>query len=286
MPRFSHGPVEIDYLDEGEGDPVVLVHGFASTKEINWVFPGWITTLRRAGRRVIALDNRGHGKSSKLHRPQDYTIAAMASDALALLDHLGIARADVIGYSMGARISAYLAADEPARVRSAVLAGVGLSLVGGRDLRETIAAALEAPSLSAVTEPTGRTFRTFAEQTRSDLRALAACIRGSSERLSRADAAAIKVPVLIAAGTADDVAGPHPGRRGAGNSRPRSHARGRRSGVQGGHAGVPGEAAVARRQNTARSAGYRLWFSSAPTLPLMPPQAPVLAGLCDGSYLC
>lgn len=208
MARFSHGPVEIDYLDEGEGEPTLLVHGFASTKEINWVFPGWVTTLRRAGRRAIALDNRGHGQSTKLYGSEDYTIAAMASDAHALLDHLGLARADVIGYSMGARISAYLAAHEPARVRSAVLAGVGLSLVGGRDLREIIAVALEAPSLDAVTDPTGRTFRAFADQTRSDRRALAACIRGSSERLSRADAAAINVPVLVAAGTADDVAGP------------------------------------------------------------------------------
>ncbi len=208
MPRFPHGSVEIDYLDEGEGDPIVLVHGFASTKEINWAFPGWITTLRRAGYRAIALDNRGHGRSSKLYRPEDYTIAAMASDVRALLDHLGFERADLIGYSMGARICGYLAAHEAARVRSAVLAGVGLSLIGGRDLRETIAAALEAPSLAAVTDPTGRTFRIFAEQTRSDLRALAACIRGSSERLSRADAAAIRVPVLAAAGTADEVAGP------------------------------------------------------------------------------
>jgi pimeloyl-ACP methyl ester carboxylesterase len=208
MPRFSHGPVEIDYLDEGEGDPVVLVHGFASTKEINWAFPGWITTLRRAGRRAVALDNRGHGQSTKLYRPEDYTIAAMASDVVALIDHLGFERADFIGYSMGARICAYLAVHEPEQVRAAVLAGVGLSLVGGRALGETIAAALEAPSLAAVTDATGRTFRTFAEQTRSDLRALAACIRGSGERLSRADAAAIRVPILIAAGTADDVAGP------------------------------------------------------------------------------
>jgi pimeloyl-ACP methyl ester carboxylesterase len=208
MPRFSHGPVEIDYLDEGEGDPTVLVHGFASTKEINWVFPGWVTTLRRAGRRAIALDNRGHGKSAKLYRPEDYTIAAMASDVGALMDHLAIARADLLGYSMGARICAFLAAHEPARVRAAVLAGVGLSLIGGRDLRAAIAAALEAASLDAVTDPTGRAFRTFAEQTRSDLRALAACIRGSSERLSRADAVAIRVPILIAVGTADDVAGP------------------------------------------------------------------------------
>ena len=208
MPRFAHGPVEIDYLDEGEGDPVVLVHGFGSTKEINWVFPGWVTTLRRAGYRAIALDNRGHGLSTKFYRPEDYAIAAMASDVRALVDHLGVARADLIGYSMGARICAHLAAHEPAWVRSGVLAGVGLSLVRGRALSETIAAALEAPSLADVSDPTGRMFRTFAEQTRSDLRALAACIRGSGERLSREDAAAIRMPILVAAGTADDVAGP------------------------------------------------------------------------------
>ena len=109
---------------------------------------------------------------------------------------------------MGARICAFLATHEAARVRSAVLAGVGLSLVTGRSISDTVAAALEAPSLADVTDPIGRTFRTFAEQTRSDLRSLAACIRGSGDRLSRADAAAIRVPILIATGTADDVAGP------------------------------------------------------------------------------
>jgi pimeloyl-ACP methyl ester carboxylesterase len=208
MPRFSHGPVEIDYLDEGAGEPVVLVHGFASTKEINWGFPSWVAALQRAGRRAIALDNRGHGQSTKLYRPEDYTIAAMASDVRALVDHLRLKRADFIGYSLGARICGYLAAHDPASVRAAVLAGVGPSLVAGRGLGETIAAALEAPSLDAVTDATGRAFRSFAEQTRSDLRALAACIRGSGEPLSRAAAAAIRVPILIAVGTADDVAGP------------------------------------------------------------------------------
>ena len=208
MPRFSHGPVEIDYLDQGAGEPVVLVHGFASTKEINWGFPGWVATLQRAGRRAIALDNRGHGQSSKLYRPEDYTIAAMASDVRALVDHLGLKRADFIGYSLGARICGYLAAHDPACVRAAVLAGVGRSLVAGRGLGETIAAALEAPSLDDVADATGRAFRAFAEQTRSDLRALAACIRGSGEPLSRAAAASIRVPILIAVGTADDVAGP------------------------------------------------------------------------------
>jgi len=61
---FRSGDAEIAYLDAGEGEPVVLVHGFASTKEANWVVPGWIDTLTRAGRRAIALDNRGHGASS------------------------------------------------------------------------------------------------------------------------------------------------------------------------------------------------------------------------------
>ncbi len=67
MPHFRNDGVDIAYLDEGEGEPVVLVHGFASTKEVNWLNPGWVSTLTRAGRRAIALDNRGHGASAKLY---------------------------------------------------------------------------------------------------------------------------------------------------------------------------------------------------------------------------
>ena len=80
---FRSGDAEIAYLDAGEGEPVVLVHGFASTKETNWVVPGWIDTLRRAGRRAIALDNRGHGASSKLYDPARYHSAVMADDVRA-----------------------------------------------------------------------------------------------------------------------------------------------------------------------------------------------------------
>src|SRR5450432_2212437 len=97
MATFKHGDVEIAYLDEGDGEPIVLVHGFASNKEVNWVAPGWVTTLTRAGRRVIALDDRGHGQSSKLYDPAEYHSAKMAEDVAALLDHLGIERADVMG---------------------------------------------------------------------------------------------------------------------------------------------------------------------------------------------
>lgn len=208
MPSFQHDAVEIDYFDEGEGDPVVLVHGFASNKEVNWAFPGWVSTLRRAGKRVIALDNRGHGRSTKQYRPEDYTIALMASDVRALVGHLALPRADFIGYSLGARIGALLAGRHGDIVRSVVLAGVGASLIRGRLITEIVATALEAPSLEDVADPRGRAFRAFAEQTRSDLKALAACIRGSDEPLTIEEAQAIRVPVLIAVGSKDDVAGP------------------------------------------------------------------------------
>ncbi len=207
MARFANGEVEIAYLDEGDGDPIVLVHGFASTKEVNWLHPGWVATLTRDGRRVIALDNRGHGASGKLYDPSAYHSATMADDVRALLDHLKIERADVMGYSMGARITAFLAVKHPERVRSAILGGLGIRLVEGVGLPESIADALEAPSLDDVRDPTGRVFRIFADQTKSDLRALAACIRGSRQTLSRPEVAAIRAPVLVAVGTKDPVAG-------------------------------------------------------------------------------
>ena len=62
MPVFHHGSVDLACLDEGQGEPIVLVHGFGSSKEVNWVQPGWFATLKGAGRRVIAFDNRGHGQ--------------------------------------------------------------------------------------------------------------------------------------------------------------------------------------------------------------------------------
>src|SRR5277367_5454592 len=207
MPSFSHNGVEIAFLDEGSGEPIVLVHGFASNKEANWVAPGWFSTLTRLGRRVIALDDRGHGKSTKLYDPADYHSAIMAEDVRALIDHLGLGRVDVMGYSMGARITAFLALAHPDRVRSAVLGGLGIKLVQGVGLPDTIAEALEAPSIADVTDPTAYMFRAFAEQTKSDLRALAACLRGSRQTLSREEVGSIAVPVLVAVGTQDPIAG-------------------------------------------------------------------------------
>ncbi len=207
MPQFTHEGVEIAFFDQGEGEPIVLVHGFASTKEVNWIMPGWVPTLTGAGRRVIALDNRGHGASAKLYDPAAYHSAIMAEDVRALIDHLGLSRADVMGYSMGARISAFLALAHPDRVRSVVLGGLGMGLIDGVGDPERIARGLEAPSMADVADPGARQFRSFAEQTRSDLRALAACMRGSRQTLSRQEVGRIAVPLLVAVGSKDAIAG-------------------------------------------------------------------------------
>ncbi len=215
MPSFHNGSVEIAYLDEGQEtpqrDPVLLIHGFASSKNTNWIYPSWTATLTKAGYRVIALDNRGHGESSKLYDPEQYQIGLMAGDSLALMDHLKIERADIMGYSMGGRITAFLAAHHPKRVRSAILGGIGIGLIDdeGRP-GENVASALEAESSEGITDPMGKMFRNFADQTRSDRRALAACMRGSRRLMTREEAASIQVPTLIAVGTIDDVAGSGP----------------------------------------------------------------------------
>ena len=167
----------------------------------------WIKTLNGAGFRVIAFDNRGHGQSEKLYDPGDYGAPTMAEDARRLLDHLGIARADIMGFSMGARIAAFLTFTHPERVRSVIFAGLGINMVKGVGAAEPIAAALETPNAEAIEDDNARGFRVFAEQTRSDRRALAACMRSSRDKVSPEQVAAIKVPVLVAVGTEDVIGG-------------------------------------------------------------------------------
>lgn len=207
MPRFDSDGIEIAFRDEGEGEPILLIHGFASNVSANWADPGWISFLTGAGRRVIAFDNRGHGMSQKLYAPELYGAPAMAEDGLRLLDHLGIGTADVMGYSMGSRIATFLALNHASRVRSLIIGGLGINMVRGVVGTGPIARALEAPSMDDVGNETARSFRAFAEQTGSDLAALAACMRGPREKILPDQLAALAMPVLVAVGSDDVIAG-------------------------------------------------------------------------------
>jgi pimeloyl-ACP methyl ester carboxylesterase len=207
MPSFRSDIVDIAYEVTGEGPPVLLIHGFASNARVNWWDTGWVKALTEAGYQAITFDNRGHGESGKLYDVAAYPAPAMAEDARRLLDHLGIERALVMGYSMGARISAFLTVNHPQYVQAAVFSGLAENMIKGFGRSEPIARALEAPSLEVVTDPEARTFRAFAEQTKSDLKALAACMRSERAKITAAELAQIQVPVLVVAGEADDVAG-------------------------------------------------------------------------------
>jgi len=207
MQFFDHDGFDLAFIDRGDGEPVLLIHGFASSHSVNWVTPGWVKTLTEAGYRAIAFDNRGHGLSSKSYEPEDYRAQKMAGDAAALLDHLGIPRAHVMGYSMGARIAAFMALDYPDRVATLILGGLGEGMVKGVGDWDPIADALLADDPASITHPRGRMFRTFADQTRSDRKALAACIRTSRDLIGADEIAGIYQPTLVAVGTTDEIAG-------------------------------------------------------------------------------
>ena len=207
MQHFSSNGVDIAYAIDGDGDPILLIHGFASNNAVNWRSTGWIDTLTKAGYRAIAMDVRGHGASAKLTEPGAYHLTTLAGDAAALIDHLKLGRVDVMGYSMGGRIGVMLALDHPDKVRSLIIGGMGLGLVEGIGGEDEIVAALEAESIPAVKTAVGRGYRKFAELTKSDLPALAACMREQREVVPRERLAKLSVPVLVAVGTRDEVAG-------------------------------------------------------------------------------
>lgn len=212
MPTLAHDGFDIGYMDWPAGTapdalPVLLIHGFASSMQVNWIGPGWVKTLTEAGYRVVAFDNRGHGGSTKSDRPQDYAPEKMASDAAALLRHLDVAQAHVMGYSMGARIAAFLALAEPSLVSTLIFGGLGAGMVEGVGDWDPIADALLADDPDSIRHTRGRMFRAFADQTGSDRRALAACITTSRTPLTLEQMNAIAQPTLVAVGTRDDIGG-------------------------------------------------------------------------------
>ncbi|MCE9521713.1 MAG: alpha/beta hydrolase [Alphaproteobacteria bacterium] len=220
MPYLEVTPtVKIAYEVLGDGPsfaealagkpPIVLVHGFASNRFMNWRAPGWYDTLVKAGRQVIALDVRGHGESDKPHDIEAYDEGELAGDVVRLLDALGHEQADVMGYSMGGFITLRLLHDQPSRVRRAVIAGVGENYYGrGRLESEAIAAAMRVRDAADVVGAVPKTFRVFAEQGKNDLEALALCMTRRRHSFSADEMRGLDVPTLIVLGEADTVTGP------------------------------------------------------------------------------
>jgi pimeloyl-ACP methyl ester carboxylesterase len=203
----SFDGLEIAYLDAGRGPAVILSHGFAADHRINWVVPGVVDALVASGRRVLAPDARGHGRSAKPHDPEAYAGDAMGRDIQALMDQLELTQVDVVGYSMGSLVSARLVPLEP-RARSLILGGVGgrMGQVRRPANRGAIARAMEADASGAGDNPGARAFRQFAERTGADRLALAAIQRapvGAPAALGD-----IAVPTLVLTGDADALVGP------------------------------------------------------------------------------
>ncbi|HYZ93808.1 MAG TPA: alpha/beta hydrolase [Actinomycetota bacterium] len=200
----SFDDVTIAFETEGEGVPVLLLHGFATDSFINWVRPGIVPALVRRNYRVITIDQRGHGSSGKPHDPAAYADDAMIRDARVLLDHLGVERCLAAGYSMGARnLLGLLKSDD--RVRAAVLGGIGSNMLHAREWGSAVADAMLATDKSTITDKIAKSFRDFAELTGADRKALAAIQGNSREPLS--GLSDIRVPCLVLCGDTDPMVG-------------------------------------------------------------------------------
>jgi pimeloyl-ACP methyl ester carboxylesterase len=201
--------VKIAYEVEGAGPPVVLVHGFGASRAITWKNTLWIQTLVRAGRRAIAIDCRGHGESGKPHEIAAYDEGRMAADVTAVLDALGIPAADAMGYSMGGFLAIRLMHDAPARVRRAVLAGIGANYFHTTpEWAETIANGLLASDPASISDPQAREFRVFGERAGNDLEALAACVRRPRHTFAPDELGLLPQKVLVVCGAEDTLTGP------------------------------------------------------------------------------
>jgi len=209
MPTIDSNGVWIRFEQYGEplAPTVLLVHGFASSADDNWLQTGWVHALTKAGRRVVALDCRGHGQSDKPHDPAAYGHDKMAADVEEVLRYANARTVDVFGYSMGSFLTLRLLERKPGRVRSAILGGVGDGMLRRRPNIEVIAAALVATDPSTITDPSARAFRAFAEGRGNDLKALAAIQCAESATPDLAALARLKLPILLVTGAKDTLVG-------------------------------------------------------------------------------
>jgi pimeloyl-ACP methyl ester carboxylesterase len=213
---FDSNGVRIRYVEEGQGPPVVLIHGYTGTLDRHWINTGVFTSLAR-DYRVIALDCRGHGKSDKPHDPARYG-AEMSQDIVRLLDHLKIRRAHIVGFSMGAIIAGHLLSTSPDRFLTATLVGHPAvhrwqaeddseADASARDLESdtpfrSLILGVSAPGAPRGEEEIRRLSRQMAAA--NDTKALAAYHRGRRMlAVTDAQMAAVRVPTLGIIGTAD-----------------------------------------------------------------------------------
>lgn len=204
----SQDGLAIAYDALGEGPPVVLIHGFAASRAITWKGTLWYDWLVRAGHRVIALDCRGHGESDKPHDSPAYDDSKMLGDIVAVMNAEGIARADIMGYSMGGYLTINLAHEQPERVNRAVIAGVGENYFTFWSTRDKIIAdGLLATDEAEVTDRLAQEFRGFALRNNNDMEALAACMRRTRLSFSAEELRTILTPALVVSGEVDNIAG-------------------------------------------------------------------------------
>lgn len=209
-------PLAFERAGVSGGAPVMLVHGFGSSRGQNWKSTGWFSTLTEAGFAITAMDCRGHGESGKPHDPAAYGHDRMARDVAAVMDAAGLGAAFYCGYSMGGFIGLRFTAAHPGRVTRLALAGVGEHYLRGPRIsdpghRDMLAEALEMDDASGLTDKRAILFRRFAEQPGKDRFALAACMRAMSPRLPSEALAQFEQDVLVVCGEQDDIAGPPDG---------------------------------------------------------------------------
>ena len=214
MTEFATAPdgVALAFERQGEGPAIVLVHGFGSSRMQNWKSTGWYGGLAEAGFSIVAMDCRGHGDSGKPHDADAYGHDRMADDVAMVMEACGLARALILGYSMGGFIGLRLLAAHPDRVIKLAIAGVGANYLKGGittpAARAILADALLAADKDRIVDPRAKMFRAFADQPGKDRVALAACMRAMSPHLPIECLARLQRPILVVDGSEDETAGP------------------------------------------------------------------------------
>lgn len=188
---------------------ILLLHGYTSNRNEGWKRTGWYAAFERRNVRVVALDQRGHGESAKLYEPEAYTRAKLAADVIALMDHLGLERVDLFGYSMGTRTALQAAIDHPERFSNLILGGIGGKLLEPAERRDAtpMAQAMLADDPETIGEPMLRSFRHFADEQGEDRKALAAFVQAENPPLDQDAMRLLPMPVLVVAGQRDANAG-------------------------------------------------------------------------------